>query len=125
MSKKIENFSFSKETDVLKIAKKDFIDINKEIKKFLKEQIKKSLQNKIIDESTRLFVIDTDNNLMKKVLDEVNKYLNGSYLKQLLDNIDFKILVKDTTLINGVKEQAERYLFTWSNSRLLKEDLEK
>ena len=39
-------------------------------------------------------------------------------LKQLLENIDIKILVKDTTLINSSKEQAERYLFTINNSRL-------
>ena len=29
-----------------------------------------------------------------------------------------KILVKDTTLINGVKEQGERYIFTKTNSRI-------
>ena len=42
----------------------------------------------------------------------------------MLENIDIKILVKDTTLINGAKEQAERYLFTLNNSRLLN-DLDK
>ena len=36
----------------------------------------------------------------------------------MAENIDFKILVKDTTLINGLKEQAERYVFTKNNSRL-------
>ena len=33
-----------------------------------------------------------------------------------------KILVKDTTLINTVKETTDRYLFTLSNSRLLNDD---
>jgi hypothetical protein len=39
--------------------------------------------------------------------------------------VDIKILVKDTTLINGVKEQSERYIFTLENSRLYDTDLEK
>ena len=39
--------------------------------------------------------------------------------EDLLDNVDFKILVKDTTLANGVKEQGERHLFTLNNSRIL------
>ena len=37
---------------------------------------------------------------------------------QLLENIDFKILVKDTILINSFKEQSDRYLFTLENSRI-------
>ena len=36
------------------------------------------------------------------------------------DNIDFKMLVKDTTLVNGTKEHGERYLFTLNNSRIFK-----
>ena len=51
----------------------------------------------------------------------MTKYLKKNYLSQLLENIDIKILVKDTTLINSTKEQSERYLFTLNNSRLLKD----
>ena len=58
---------------------------------------------------------------LKKINDDIVKVLNGSYQRQLLENADIKILVKDTTLINGVKEQSERYLFTLENSRLFNE----
>ena len=44
------------------------------------------------------------------------------YPKQILENIELKILVKDTTLINGIKEQGERYLFTNNNSYIFKEN---
>ena len=47
------------------------------------------------------------------------KFLQTTYIKQLLESVDFKIIVKDTTLINRVKEQGERYLFTKKNSYLL------
>ena len=36
-----------------------------------------------------------------------------------MDSFDIKFLVKDTTLMNSVKEQGDRYLFTLKNSRLL------
>lgn len=48
------------------------------------------------------------------------KFVSSTFLKQLLESIDFKVIVKDTTLINGVREQGERYLFTKMNSYLLK-----
>ena len=46
------------------------------------------------------------------------KYLKNNYLKQLLENVDIKVLVKDAMLMNNVREQGERYLFTLQNSRL-------
>ena len=46
------------------------------------------------------------------------KYLKNNYLKQLLENVDIKVLVKDAMLMNNVREQGERYLFTLANSRL-------
>ena len=52
------------------------------------------------------------------------KWINGVYKNELLENVDIKILVKDTTLINSTKEQAERYLFTINNSRLLNDNLD-
>ena len=66
-----------------------------------------------------IFLDDVSDAAKKKVIDDVSKYVRGSYQKQLLENFDIKILVKDTTLINGTKEQGERYLFTLNNSRLL------
>ena len=44
--------------------------------------------------------------------------MNSNYLKQLNDNISIKILVKDQTLMSGVLEQGERYLFTKANSHI-------
>ena len=41
----------------------------------------------------------------------------------MIENVDIKILIKDTTLMNLVKEQTERYLFTISNSRLFKDNI--
>ena len=61
---------------------------------------------------------DVDLDIRKKIISEVTKFVNGSYQRQLLESIDFKVLVKDTILINGTKEQNERYLFTLNNSRI-------
>lgn len=122
--KKVENFEYKKTVNVFKLSKKDFVEINKNNKSILKQTIKKALSEQILDNAGVIFkeknpVIETE------IIEEVGKFLKGPYQRQVLDNFEFKVIVKDTTLINGVKEQADHYLFTLSNSRLLKEDLEK
>ena len=69
-----------------------------------------------------IFIDNIDVSLKKKINDEVIKFVKGAYQRQLLENIDFKILVKDTTLANSAKEHAERHLFTLANSRLFKQE---
>ena len=122
--KKVENFEYKKTVNVFKLSKKDFVEINKNNKSILKQTIKKALSEQILDNAGVIFkeknpVIETE------IIEEVGKFLKGPYQRQVLENFEFKVIVKDTTLINGVKEQADHYLFTLSNSRLLKEDLEK
>lgn len=113
---------FVKDTDVIKINKKDFNDLNKKIKKAMKDQIQLSVDVKIINKVDCVFASDVDENIKKKICGELVKFVKGSYQRQLLDNVDFKILVKDTTLANGVKEQGERHLFTLNNSRIFKQE---
>ena len=112
-----------KGTDIIKINKKDFNDINKKVKKAMKDQIQVSVEEKIINDVDCVFLADTDENIKKKISGELVKFVKGSYQRQLIDNIDFKILVKDTTLANGIKEQGERHLFTLNNSRIFKQDV--
>lgn len=115
---KIEEFKFEKDSDVFKLAKKDFISINKAMKKLVKEHVNKYLEKDILKKADCLFLDDVDLDIRKKIISEVTKFVNGSYQRQLLESIDFKVLVKDTILINGTKEQNERYLFTLNNSRI-------
>ena len=117
----INNYKFEKDTDIFKIRKKDLEVINKKIKKILKDDLKECVEKDIIKNINKLFSEVEDAAKMKKIVDDITKFVNGTYQRQLLENIDIKILVKDTTLINGVKEQSERYLFTLGNSRLFNE----
>ncbi len=123
LSDKVTKTKFEKSNDIIKINKKDFTNINKQIKKLIKEQLKDSFEEKISKNIERVFVKDTGEDVKNKIITEITKYINGSFQKQLLENVDIKILVKDTTLINGTKEQSERYLFTLNNSRLLNDNL--
>lgn len=117
----LNSATFSKETDVFKFTKKTFNDIDKKIKKILKEQLILSLEKDIIPKLSKIFIGEIDDILLNKVITDINKYVKGSYQRQLLDNMDFKMLVKDTTLMNLVKEQNERYLFTLTNSRIFQQ----
>lgn len=118
LSDKVNNSSFEKGKDTIKFIKKDFHVINKEIKAKMKESVKEITNNKILLSVEKLFVDNTDPLVKKKIIGDLEKYINGNYQKQLFENIDFKLLVKDTILINSFKEQSERYLFTLENSRL-------
>lgn len=118
----VDKVEFNNNNDVIKINKKDFVNINKEVKKILKNQLNDGLNKCIIKNADHLFMNDVSSEDKEKIINDVSKYISGSYQKQLMENFDIKILVKDTTLMNCVKEQADRYLFTISNSRLLNDD---
>ena len=60
-----------------------------------------------------------DSGIKDNIISNISKYVKGSYQRQLLENFDIKVLIKNTTLINSIKEQNERYLFTINNSRIL------
>ena len=62
-------------------------------------------------------IIDIE--LQNKFINDLSKFLNTYYKKNILENLDMKLMVKDTTLINTIKEQSERYLFILNNSHLL------
>lgn len=117
LSKIINDFKLSNDNNTIKLMKKDFTSVNKTIKSEIKDFIKNSLNTEIFEKVDLLFD-DVDLNIKKRIIADSTKYINNNYLKQLLENIDFKILVKDTILTNSIKEQGERYLFTLENSRL-------
>ena len=104
----IESFSPKKEYDIIRITKKQLSVINKKV---VSEDISKYL----IENISVLFF---DESCFQDIYEELSKYFRITYQKQFMENINLKILVKDTTLINGVKEQGERYIFTKMNSRI-------
>ncbi|MBO5120376.1 MAG: hypothetical protein J6C28_01655 [Bacilli bacterium] len=122
LEKAISEITLLKDTDIIKINKKEFNDINKNLKKIMKEQLQEAVEKKFVKDISSVFFNEVDENIKKKISDEVIKFVKGSYQRQLLENIDFKTLVKDTTLANSVKEHGERYLFTLANSRIFKQE---
>lgn len=122
LKKIVNSVQFDKETEVIKFNKKDFLEINKNLKKLIKEQLQKSVEEKIIKNILCSLNDDVDFSIKKKFSDEISKFVKGAYQRQLLESIDFKLLVKDTTLANSAKERAERHLFTLANSRLFKQE---
>ena len=104
----------TKEQQEFKILKKDLININKTMKKEIKESIITSSKI-LLDHIDKLYTTSEEKD---KLIVNLTKFLNVSYPKQILDTIDMKILLKDTILINGIKEQTERYKFTKENSHL-------
>ena len=102
--------------------KKDFNSVNKNIRKNFKDTLDDG-SKKFLKKVDQVFVEDIDVTIKEKVIKDIDKFINGTYERQMIENVDIKILIKDTTLINLVKEQTERYLFTISNSRLFKDNI--
>ncbi len=121
LTDKVETYEL-KNNDIIKINKKDFNNINKEIKKTFKENISSYSDKIIIKKIDDIFSKDTTNDIRESISEELSKYINKNYQKQILEGIEVKVLIKDTTLINNVKELGERYLFTLNNSKLLNID---
>ena len=118
----IGKVDFSKDYDVIKVKRGDFNNINKDIKKSINTYLSDGLDKQILKNIKNVFKDDVDETAKNKIVTDITKYIKGAYHKQLIENLDMKILVKDTTLINTVKETTDRYLFTLSNSRLLNDD---
>ena len=100
LSKKVNSFKY-KENEVLEFYKKDFISLDKDLKKIIKENIN-----------------DSYDDIKNKIIEDISKFINKNYMKQIMDGFDIKVLVKDTILINSINEQNERYIFVLNNSRL-------
>ena len=122
LKKIIQSFSPKKETDVIKFNKKDFVPINRKIKKKMKMDIGDVIDKKIVKNVNQLFTDGISEKEANLLANEMIKFVQSTYLKQLLESVDFKVIVKDTTLINGVREQGEHFLFTKMNSYLLNEN---
>lgn len=122
LQKKIVSFSPKKENDVIKINKKDFNLLNKKLKKEIKFDVSKVVEEKIVKCVNHIFTEDISEKTLNDLSSEMIKFVNTTYIKQILESIDFKIVVKDATLINGIREQGERFLFTKMNSYLLNEN---
>lgn len=119
LSSMVEKTSFEDEKQIIVFYKKDFIKVNKEIKSLVKDQYLMAIDNGVFKNISKIYGDNVDLSIQEKMNQDMNKYLKGNYQKQLLESLEIKILVKDTTLINGVKEQGEHYLFTLTNSRVL------
>lgn len=109
----VTNIKRENDSTTIKILKKDLSNYNKRMKKDIKKIIEDNTDSLIIKKAVNIFKIDDP-----KINSDLNKFINKTYLKQLLENVDIKILVKDATLINSIKEQTERYQFTLNNSHL-------
>lgn len=116
LNKKVNSFKY-KENEVLEFYKKDFISLDKDLKKILKDNINNSYE-KISKNIDKIFDKKIDDSIKTKIIDDIEKFINKNYQKQIMDSFDIKVLVKDTILINSINEQNERYIFVLNNSRL-------
>ena len=114
----VNSFNFdNNNNEVIKKLKKDTIVLDKEIRKKFKTGIVEAIDNSFLEKFDKLFVDEPDDKIRNEIIDKFDKFIN-KYLKQLLKNIDIKILVKDTILINNIKEEGDKYLYTLNNSHL-------
>lgn len=119
---KAESFEPKRETEIISITTKDLTKTNQNLKKEIKTQVKEVISS-LEDLLDLVYKEGTLLETKKNVNTQFMKYMKGVYLKNLLDHISMKILIKDRTLSSGVSEQGERYLFTKMNSHLFDKEI--
>lgn len=113
---KVISFDLSNSIDIIKIDTNDFSSINKKIKQVIKKILLECNNNLLSNNINKIYKDSEDCSKKEKVSKGFFKYMETTYKKQLLESIEIKQMIKDRTLVNGVIEQGERYLFTKSNS---------
>lgn len=99
--------------ELVKNLKKELVKFNKETKKEEKQILISLVKEKLVS-NLDLIVKDSNANFKK----ETTKFLQSTYVKQMLETVDMKILIKDTILLNSLQEHLERFVFTKENSHL-------
>ena len=121
--KKVDEFHPKRENEVIKIQKKDLDAVNKKIKAQVKEDTLEAIDKKLLSNLSSIYT-KTDSNKQEEINKLFENFMRTTYLKQLNESIAIKLLVKDRTLLSGIAEQGERYLFTKNNSHLFDDHME-
>ena len=115
LKKELDKMKANEKEEIFRLLKKDFVKLNKKLKKEYKQELLKNIQQTLGENIKELFI---EEELPEKLKLEVTTFFNKSYPNQLIDSYSMKILVKDTILMNAIKEQTARFLFTKANSHL-------
>ena len=99
------------EGEEYKFLKKELNVIDKNIKDMIKTKLNECTDKYLIG-SIKEILDNTDNVVYDKFSSDMIKYINKEYTKNILESVDVKLLVKDTTLINSVKESGDRFKLT-------------
>ncbi len=111
----LKSFEEDKEESI-KILKKDLIQIDKRLQKEVKQTLEEKSTTILLHNLASVFPIKEE--ALGALEKQMKEFIKKKYCKQILESLDIKILVKDTTFLNGLKEQTNRYLFTLENSHL-------
>ena len=121
--KKIDEFVPERETEIIKIQKKELDSINKTLKQDLKKILDLSQTEILFNNLYTIYEDGIDEEIKSRINKAFTKFMKSTYQKQLNESIAIKTMVKDRTLLSGILEQGERYLFTKSNSHLFDEEM--
>lgn len=121
--RKIDEFVPERETEIIKIQKKELDSINKTLKQDLKKILDLSQTEILFNNLDTIYEDGIDEEIKSRINKAFTKFMKSTYQKQLNESIAIKTMVKDRTLLSGILEQGERYLFTKSNSHLFDEEM--
>lgn len=118
---RIVDFTPERETETIDLEIEDLTSIGKKIKSRVKKSILECNDKVLVEDIATIYKDTEDKEKTDNISQSFLKYMKTTYHKQLLESIAIKIMVKDRTLINGINEQGERYLFTKTNSHIFNE----
>ncbi|HIS38716.1 MAG TPA: hypothetical protein IAB45_04300 [Candidatus Onthousia faecavium] len=113
VSKHIEKIEDDKSLNLVKELKKELVKFDKEIKKESKELVLDLINKELVSK-----IDNINSEIEPKYKKEMIRFLQVTYVKQFLELLEMKLIVKDTILLNSLKEYLDRFIFTTENSHL-------
>ncbi len=113
VSKHIEKIEDDKSLNLVKELKKELVKFDKEIKKESKELVLDLINKELVSK-----IDNINSEIEPKYKKEMIRFLQVTYVKQFLELLEMKLIVKDTFLLNSLKEYLDRFIFTTENSHL-------
>jgi len=118
-TKVLDTFNKTKEEKIYRLSVSTLEKITNPLVKSVNKSIKLLVLSKVEDKIAQLIEQEhIENDKIDSFKTSVVQYLKSVYLPNLKVDIKQKFLIRDYILINIIKEQGSRYLFTEKHSRI-------
>jgi len=121
----VSSFQDEKKNATIHLSSKKVKEVSKEFIHDFQKMLETSVKDLLLSKCSSCISktkSSSISSLEETVYQECRLFFEEKYVKQMISTLSLKLSFRDHVLINAIKEQTDRYLFTKKNSYLLKEE---